>query len=169
MNDKLKYNCTVHKPYPEVKVSKKDPAYAALLSVPYAGTGGEISAILSYLYGSTVLNGGKDQIISDVLECISVVEMHHMHILAELIFLLGGDPRYVVAQGRRPFTAANLHYSENPTQILKNAIAGEEGAIFVYEQLRGMTDDENIISIIDRIIEDEKLHLNIFHELLGNI
>ena len=92
-----------------------------------------------------------------------------MHILAELIFLLGGDPRYVVAQGRRPFTAANLHYSENPTQILKNAIAGEEGAIFVYEQLRGMTDDENIISIIDRIIEDEKLHLNIFHELLGNI
>ena len=167
MNEKLKCHCMIHKSYPEVKPAKKDTAFASLLLVPYAGSGGEISSILSYLYGSTVLDGSKNQTVSDVLRCISGVEMHHMNILAELIFRLGGDPKYAVAQGRRPFTAANMYYSENPAQILKSAVAGEESAIYVYEQLRKATDDENIIAVLERIIEDEKLHLGIFRELLG--
>lgn len=167
MNEKLKCHCTVHKPYPEIKPAKKDPAFASLLLVPYAGSGGEISSVLSYLYGSTVLDKSKNQTLSDVLRCISGVEMHHMNMLAELIFLLGGDPKYVVAQGRRPFTTANMHYSENPAQILKSAIAGEESAIYVYEQLQKATEDENIIAVLGRILEDERLHLDIFRELLG--
>lgn len=167
MNEKLKCHCMIHKPYPEIKPTKKDPAFASLLSVPYAGSGGEISSILSYLYGSTVLDGSKNQTVSDVLRYISDVEMHHMNILAELIFRLGGDPKYAVAQGRRPFTAANMHYSENPAQILKSAVAGEESAIYVYEQLQKATEDENIIAVLERIIEDERLHLGIFRELLG--
>lgn len=169
MNEKLKDHCTIRKPYPEIKVTKRDPALAALLSVPYAGSGGEISTILSYLYGSTVLGGGKSKLISEVLHYISAVEMHHMSILAKYIFLLGGDPKYMAAQGHRPFGTSNMRYSRSPAQILKNAISGEESAVYVYTQLQRAMGDENIIAMLDRIVEDEKHHINIFHELLGEI
>lgn len=163
--DDIRAGCTLHRPYPEIKVEKKDPVFASLLSVPYAGTGGEIYSTLSYLYGSNVLFE-KSPVVSEALKCVAKTEMYHTDILAKLIVLLGGDPKYTVAQGRRPFTTAGMHYGESENAILRGAISGEEGAIYVYEKLAESTDDENIKAILSRIIEDEKHHACIFRELL---
>lgn len=163
--DDIRAGCTLRKPYPEIKAEKKDTVFASLLSVPYAGTGGEIYSTLSYLYGSNILFE-KSPVVSEALQCVAKTEMYHADILAKLIVQLGGDPKYNVAQGRRPFTTAGMHYGENENAILKGAVSGEEGAIYVYEKLIESTDDESIKAILSRILEDEKHHICIFRELL---
>lgn len=55
----------------------------------------EITAIKQYLYHYFVLEEVNEE-VADLLECVSLVEMHHMELLAETIRLLGVDPRYRV-------------------------------------------------------------------------
>ena len=53
----------------------------------------ELTAITKYEYQSVVLMNTFPHFAKE-LSRIGMAEMHHLHILAQLIFKLGGDPRY---------------------------------------------------------------------------
>ncbi len=164
MNPKTKSICNLQAPYPELRVERRNPGYAKMLSAAYAGQDGELSAILSYLYGH-IVSQGKNDILSDTLECVAMIEMHHLSILGELIFLLGGDPRYINYVKRTGFNTAMLPYHMEPARIIANAVAGEDKAIKFYESLSRSIDDKYVREVLKRIIMDEEHHLKLFSEM----
>lgn len=163
MNEKLLTLCSAKKPYPEIMTEGRNLNYARILSSPYAAQTGELGAVLIYLYDSLVTT--DDKMLSEVFECVAETEMKHMEILGRLIVLLGGDPRYCASSARGCFNTAQLPYSTDKDRIIRGAIAAEQNAIDEYESIKGMIDDRYIVKIIDRMIEDEKIHLSIFTEL----
>ena len=70
-------------PYPDIKVEKENIEYAELLSYPYVGLVSEDTATHLYMYQSFILDGE----ISNILEKIAIVEMHHLELLAKTIKL----------------------------------------------------------------------------------
>lgn len=169
MNTKTKSLCTLPIPYPEIRVEGENKNYAKMLSIAYAGADGELSTILNYIYSHIITEGKNPYSLCDVLECIAVVEMRHFKTLGKLIFLLGDDPKFYSAMGRRSFfNTGNLAYAGDISQILKNAIAGEKKTADLYRELSKVISDTYIRQILERIILDEEHHIKIFSELLEN-
>ena len=167
MNGKLRTACNLPLPYPEVCVTEPNINYARLLSSAYAGDGGELSAVLQYIYGHLVTEGAEPSQLSAVLSCVSVTEMRHLEILGELITKLGGDPKFCDMQRRGCFDAGKVNYQTSPDRILRAAISGEKAAIAMYRDLIRRIDDSCIREILRRIILDEEHHIKLFSELLG--
>lgn len=167
MNGKLRTACNLPLPYPEVRVSAPNSNYARLLSVAYAGDGGELAATLQYTYGHIMTENEEPTQLSAVLSCVSMTEMRHLEILGELIYKLGGDPKFCDMQRRGCFDASKVNYQTSPEKILRAAIAGEKAAIAMYRDLTRRIDDGCIREILRRIILDEEHHIKIFSELLG--
>lgn len=156
-------------PYPPVRVKEPNLGYARLLSLPYAGTGGELTAILQYLYAHMVCENAKPSVIHEVFSYIAEVEMRHMEILGGLIVALGGLPKFQTAEGRGMFNASGIQYHPSPDKLLRAAILGEQNAIAVYQRVMANIDDDYIRDIIARIIKDEEHHIKIFSELTTEI
>lgn len=158
-------NCKSEKPYPEIKVEKKNREYAKLLLEDYAGYRSEDMAIHLYLYQSFILNERTKE-LAETLKNISKVEMHHLDMLGETIKLLGLNPVYASISEddfQIPWTSATVDYTTDLKNMLSFDIERERSAIDIYERHKNLIDDKYIKNIIDRIIEDEKIHLAIFN------
>ncbi|MBQ9745680.1 MAG: manganese catalase family protein [Clostridia bacterium] len=167
MNSRIRTVCECASPYPELRVERQNAHYARLLSLAYAGQESELTTILSYIYGSKVCEGRAPDTLADTLRCISKVEMRHLDMLGELITLLGGDPRFCGPDARVGINTAMLAYRKEPAQVIRGAIAGEEGAIRLYGDLIRNINDECVRAVLRRIVMDEELHLKIFREMAG--
>ena len=153
------------KPYPTPRVLGKNKEYATLLSASYAGMISEQTAIHQYLYQSFVLEPD----VSTILHHISIVEMHHFELLAETIKLLGTLPKYQsysTTDVALPWTASYVPYPETLEEMLETDLRSEETAIHNYQVLIEEIKDPYIKELIERIIEDEYLHVKIFQTLL---
>ncbi len=163
----MKSICEYDAPYPEIRVERKNPHYARMLSLAYAGQDSELTTILAYIYGAKVCAGKTAGSLSDMLAYIANVEMRHLDMLGELIILLGGDPRFCSGPaGRMGINTAMLNYQTDTSLILKNAIASEEGAVRLYNDLIRAIDDRYIREVLKRIIKDEEHHIKLFREML---
>ena len=167
MNCKIKLLCESPEAYPEIRVERQNPYYARLLFAAYAGQESELAAILTYSHGALVSRGKCPKELYETLECISAVEMRHMEMLGKLIVLLGGDARYILPNGRASINTAALPYACAPERIIRNSIAGEEGAIRLYRELIRSINDECVRAVLRRIILDEEQHIKIFKEMAG--
>lgn len=166
MNSKIKAMCECDAPYPEIRVECKNPSYARLLSLAYAGPDSELTAVLLYVYGRNMAKGKSPQVLSDVFRHVAAVEMRHIQMLGELIVLLGGEPRFSGPNRRVGVNTAMLGYACEPCQMIKNAVAGEENAIRLYNDLIRNIGDKCVRDVLKRIIMDEEQHLKLFRELL---
>lgn len=146
-------------PYPDIKVEKENIEYAELLSYPYAGLVSEDTATHLYMYQSFILDGE----ISNILEKIAIVEMHHLELLAKTIKLLGLNPEYKVNDIY--WNANYVNYNNNLKDILKINIEAETLAIKNYKNLIKVIDDKYVKELLRRIIIDEEIHLQIFKNL----
>ncbi len=161
-------DCMLNLPYPPVKTSCRNLRYAALLSEAYAGQMSEMTDITRYLFQHFVC---CDEKIADTVKCIARVEMHHMEILGELIYQLGGCPK-IGAQTGGGFcfwSGQYPNYETNPERFLKNNIAVERRAVAAYTSLIEQICDDDIRCILERIIKDEEHHIKLFCELLENL
>ncbi|MBE6654429.1 MAG: hypothetical protein E7608_03105 [Ruminococcaceae bacterium] len=165
MNSNIKSVCNLSLPYPELRIERRNPRYAAMLSLAYAGQEGELPTILSYIYGSMVCANAMPEMLCQTLRCIAVAEMRHLEMLGELIFMLGGDPRFCTSNKRMGINTAMLPYKASPAEIIAQAIAGEKKAIKLYENLILSIDDKYVREVLRRIIKDEEHHLKIFSEM----
>lgn len=155
-------------PYPEIKVESQDAYYADVLSQDYAGVVSETTAALGYSF-QHFDKFKEDEEFSDIVEEISIVEMHHLEMLGKLIKLLGKDPVYKTCEASRGdcvmWSADNINYNNDVRKMLEIDIASEKAAIRNYTRHKDIIKDKYIDAILERIIKDEERHLEIF-ELL---
>ncbi len=151
--------CKLNKPYPPIKVEKENLEYAEILMKDYAGSGGEDTAIHEYLFQSFV----KKE-VADTLRGIAEVEMHHLFILGELITLLGGKPFFCETVKNdtcvKPWTSEYVNYTMTLKDMIIVDIKREQETIKRYQKNIEVIHDIYIKKLLQRIIEDEQLHID---------
>lgn len=154
-------------PYPEIKVVGKNPYYASLLMDDYAGLISEFTAINQYLYHHLFFKD-VDEELGDLLENVSITEMHHMEILADVIKKLGGNPliRGTYSTCCNFWNGTFINYGSGLCDRLKADIDSEHKAINEYNKHICMINDPYIKAILRRIILDEKVHIKLFNKAL---
>lgn len=153
--------------YPEIKVMEKDLPFAYKLLDAYAGNVSEFSAVGQYSFQSIYLSEYKD--LSKILKNISIVEMKHIEILGELIKELGLIPYYVIYKNQKaiPWNSDYINFTTNYRDMLVSNINKENESINNYNKLISETNDQNIKNILNRIILDEKRHIEVLTKLLN--
>jgi len=150
-----------------VRVAALNRQHAELLLEDYAGVVSELTAINQYLHHSFTLKGINEE-AADLEECISLVEMHHLELLAETIKLLGVDPRYRTFRNNQEiyWNAANVYYGYSLCDKLAADIASEWAAIAAYRDHQQRIGDPYVKELLERIIQDEYHHIRLFNEVM---
>lgn len=79
---------------------------------------------------------------------------------------LGRPPIYQSGTGML-WNAKNINYvMRNLEEVMRENIRGEQKAIRDYKELMECTNDECIRNLIERIILDEKTHIEVFKSIL---
>lgn len=154
-------------PYPKIIDAIPNRADVKRLKMLVTGSDSELTAILTYLYQHYILAENYME-VSDALEKISQVEMEHYELLSEAIVDFGGDPNLTNGLGD-VWTVRNVNTEKNVRRILQDNIRGEESAIIDYTRAAKETSNESLVQLYLRIAEDEKIHAEIFRELLNGI
>lgn len=157
--------CELNIPYPEPRVVASNRYYAELLLEDYAGPLSELTAIHQYTYHDFTFHDEYPD-LARLEECIAIVEMRHLELLAETVLLLGADPRFWYARNNSYvyWNASFPYYGDNVCDRLAADIAAEEGAIKQYRAHQAEIKDPYINELLQRIILDEKHHLGLFTE-----
>lgn len=154
--------CARPEPYPEPKVLGPNSYYANLLLEDYTGIVSEMTAINQYLYHHFTFHHLKD--LAELEECIAIIEMKHMELLAETILLLGADPRFRTLTNNTSvyWSASYVYYGMDICDKLAADISSELQAIEQYRLHQKLIGDPNINQLLERIIMDEVLHVQLF-------
>ena len=165
-------NCRVDKPYPEIKVEKKNIEYAKLLLNDYASPVGEDRAIHQYIY-QNFDKFNEDPVFAKTLSQIAMVEMKHLELLGETIKLLGINPEFRFVDKNTNYlvywNSSYVNYTTNIIEMLKSDILIEKEAIKNYRYHISIIDDKYIKALLYRIIEDEQMHIQCFNMLLNRV
>ncbi|MEW6771355.1 MAG: manganese catalase family protein [Bacillota bacterium] len=163
--DRPRRFCELDLPYPEPRVAAPNRYYAELLLEDYAGPLSELTAIHQYIYHDFTFHEEYPE-LAELEECISIVEMRHLELLAETILLLGVAPRFwFVRENRFVYWNASFpYYGKNVCDRLAADIAAEENAIEQYRAHQKAIKDPYIDGLLQRIILDEEHHLKLFTE-----
>ncbi len=157
--------CASPEPYPAAAVSEKNNLYGRMMLDNMGGQNSEMSAVSMYVYSNILL---KDQeYLARIFRKISIVEMGHLELFAQLARLLGQDPRLWTHRGGRMvyWSPGYNRYGTDPGFLLQTALVSEQSAIEKYEEQCRRIDDPCILSCLRRIIADEEIHVKIFQSL----
>lgn len=155
--------CALPDPYPEPRVTQQNLFYATLLLEDYAGNVSELTAINQYMHHHFMFDD-KYQDLAELEECIAIIEMHHLELLAESILLLGVDPKYrtLTNNSRIFWDASYVFYGTDIRDRLAADIVAEKQAIKQYQKHHFLIEDIYIKGLLERIIKDEEYHLKLF-------
>lgn len=156
--------------YPPVKVECRNSAYARAMLSNLGGQNSEMSAVSSYFYNH-LITGPMNEEVSKIFMSIAVVEMHHLDIFGQLAQLLGADPRlWECRHDQYKFwSPAYIPYPKDMYAILKSSLSGEQDAIRKYRCQMETIEDHYIVALLDRIIEDEEVHVSIYKKLIQDV
>lgn len=166
-NDHLRRWCALPIPYPEAKVLGQNRDYAVLLLEDYAGRVSEMTALSQYFHHHVIFEDGYDD-LSELEECISIIEMLHLELLGETIKLLGVDPQlFSVANNQLVYwNASYVYYGQSVCDRLAADIESERQAIVQYRKHQQLIADPYIRQLLERIILDEKRHIELFSQAI---
>lgn len=155
-------------PYPPIQPESRNCKYAQEMLSNVGGSNSEMTAVSLYFYNAVIL----DPDYAAFAKCfhdISIVEMHHMDMFADLAFKMGEDPRLWSKCNCQNvyWTPAYNQYPRRICDVILNSIKGEEAAIQKYKRQSEMICDANIVCILKRIIIDEELHIEIFRNMMA--
>ena len=155
-------------PYPSIDDITPDRKTALLISPTYAGSQGELSAILQYVYHENYFEKEHAIEIAKTVKDIAVCEMFHLKLLAKTLINLGAPPIYTTTAFNKYayFTTASVSRTTKPKQMLLDDILGEMQAIEHYTELINNIDNEPVKELLMRIKLDEELHLSTLKNLL---
>lgn len=153
-------------PWPKVGAQNSNPALVRALFGVYAGAHSELTAASQYFYNSLRLEEDAD--LAELFACIAQNEILHLRRLGELIGRYGGNPKLLSFAGGRPhwWSSGVVSYEKDRDKMLRQAIAGEREAIRAYRQLAARM-EEQPRALIERIIQDEQHHIELFQRTLG--
>ena len=160
-------------PYPSTDGLTTDLESVSIISPAYAAPGKavEMTASLQYIYQHFMFKKYKMDDIADTLEGIAIAEMMHLDYLGTMIAFMGGPPVY----RQRPlfpsrfYNAENVKYYTEPKRMIAQDIQDEIDAINLYKHMLTQLKNQRVAAVISRIILDEKLHLQIFKEILEKL
>ncbi len=114
----------------------------------------EHGALVLYLQHAYMMGEGEE---AAEIEGAARDEMRHFRWLAQAITQLGGEPTL-------DRTEMELGGAQHAEWMLRD-VRAEEDAIAAYEQHRDAIDDPRIKALIERILTDERAHLDLFRSL----
>lgn len=162
---------TENKPFPTTDGLCPDAFTLRIISPAYAAPTGELNAILQYLYHYYHFNACGYKKFAETIESIAISEMIHLKLLGEVITALGASPVYTF----NPPTMFNFYsakfvsYSRSLVCMAEDDVRAEKQAIHDYERMLRVLKNAKIKEIIERILEDERLHLAAFEDILHSL
>lgn len=150
-------------PYPELGELVPDERLARLLMDAYAGAHSELFAVLQYSYQHFVLDDAGSE-YAGLLMKIAVTEMHHLDLLAGALLKMGKLPVY--ADGRGKFFTARVSPNTDFCSFILEDVNAEYAAIEEYEYILSVSDQPSLNALIERIIEDERVHIHTLNTIL---
>ena len=159
---------TLDLPFPSTDKITPDALTLRIISPEYASPSGELTAVLQYIYHSFFFKKEGYGEIAETLEAIAIAEMIHFKLLGETILALGAAPIYT----QYPPNAFNFYstkyvtYSRTLKDMLEDDIRAERHAIRSYENMLCRLKNQQVSAIIERILADERLHLQRFTDIL---
>ena len=158
---------SVDQPYPSLDDVKEDRKALRIVSPAYAGRDGELTAILQYVYQSVLLGANGKEREAKLLLDIAVVEMHHLQILGTLITKLGAPPVFTACPPYPVsyYSASCVNYTRSLASMISADICAEHDAISEYTRMLCGLKNPAVAAVIERIREDERLHLNLLEQL----
>jgi len=157
----------VNKPYPEIVGATDDKRTVSILKNLANGKVGEFAASGQYIFQSVVADEIEEE-IGGIFEEIGIVEMLHLDMLMHAISAFGGLPKFEDSNGNF-FNTANLNYSDRLIDMLENNIRAETMAIDNYLVAIDNVNNESLKRLFERIIEDERRHLEIFNRIKSSV
>lgn len=167
-NDENRPKYAIDQPYAPAQVTAANSQYAALLMNSYASAFGEFTTINTYNYQSIMLQQ-KNSELSTALQQIAIVEMHHLRLLGQTIFLLGGNPRFMGMQKKQPiyWQGRMVDYNTDLKHLLQRNANAEQYTIDTYQHDCTIIDDPYIVKMLEHFIADEEIHLRVFNDYLN--
>ncbi|MDE7439535.1 MAG: hypothetical protein K2N23_03410 [Clostridia bacterium] len=162
---------TLNEKFPTTEGICPDAYSLAVISPAYASSTGELNAVLQYIYHSLNFDKLDMKDIAETLESIAIAEMIHLKLLGKTMLALGASPIYC----QNPSTAFNFYstkyvsYSRNLIDMIEDDVMAEKHAICQYSKILSRLKNEQVKAIVSRILEDEKLHLETFKEILNKL
>lgn len=158
-------------PYPSLDGIGEDLRTLRIVSPAYAGRESELTAVLQYVYQAIYLGAAGEEKSAKTLMSIAAAEMHHIELLGTLITKLGAPPVFVSCPPYPVgfYSAACVNYAKEKRAMLCADISGENNAIRAYERMVCMMENPRASALIERIIEDEKVHLKALQEMLAEM
>ena len=159
------------KPYPTTEGIAPDCRSLRIISPAYASSTGELNSVLQYNYHAVIFNSKGLEEYAELIDSIAVAEMIHLKILGKLICALGAQPVYSLLPpaGFNFYSAKFVAYSRSLKNMIEDDILAERHAIMSYAHMLDRLRDDRVNGIIARLLEDEKLHLKAFSDLLDKI
>ena len=151
-------------PYPMVGKGS-DPNTVKMLKEDYAGAVSEMTAVAQYIY-QNILSTDDESFANAVLQ-IAIVEMSHLDMLGDAILALGGNPTF--GNGSIFWQPSSVNYSKTLPEMLMADINAESQAIVNYETHASQTTNADVKALLERIVQDEQLHLRFFQETLAGL
>lgn len=154
--------------YPSTKGLSHDALSVRIISPAYSTQVGELNAILQYFYHSLHFDKCGYSNYAEKLMSIAIAEMMHFEILGKTILALGAAPVFT----QYPPCCFNFYstkyvaYSRTLVDMLEDDIIGEKQAIAGYERMAARLKNERVREIVERITEDERLHLSALEKML---
>jgi bacterioferritin len=161
----------VNAPYPSTDGITKDARTIKIISPAYATSTGELNAILQYIYHSFIFSSSGMEEHANTIKRIAIAEMLHLDLLGDMIIALGAQPIY----SANPPAYFNFYstkfvaYGCSLVNMIEDDILAERHAISSYTQMLPRLKEEKVKAVIARILEDEKLHLVTFCDILKDI
>ncbi|MFR7590690.1 MAG: ferritin-like domain-containing protein [Longibaculum sp.] len=157
----------VDKPYPPIDELDINVEYGQMMLTNVGGLHSEMNAVSLYFYNHVMCEDTWSE-LAEVMQGISLVEMHHLEIFSKMCCKLGVDPRLWDCQNDF-LEYWSPGYNVYPRQIntmLENAIIQEQNTITIYQYQLSCIDEPIIQDVLKRIILDEQLHVEIFEKML---
>lgn len=159
-------SCSIMLPYPKIDVNEKNLEFAKMIKKCYCGICSELTLVNQYSYQQVLINS----YLKEIFKKITKVEEEHLNILGELIISLGGDPFFTIEKRSKIFNWSTKFIKKDTSlkNILINNINSEVEIIKEYRKITLIVENENIVTILNRIILDEELHIKIFKKIYKN-
>ena len=158
-------------PYPKLDQLQPDLCAAEIIAPAYASMSSELGAILQNLYHHFQYTERGMEKYATAMEDIAISEMTHFDLLGTALIRLGVDPVFTARPPRRYdyFNTSRIAYSTYPQKMLLDDIQGERMAIAQYEDMICRLRNEEVAALIQRIVMDERLHVQILSGLLEEL
>lgn len=153
--------------YPKLKKQNANSYYLGLVQNLYAGSEGELACFLQATYQFQVLDECETS-IAQALKKIAEQDQKHMEILAHIIIMLGGNPKFFNAQNKW-FSTLEIDYVQGVKQIISFDIELKEKVILDYKSTIQKISSSDIKSVLSRILSDENNHLQTLRNIYAKL